>query len=57
MSVCHLDPLHPAKALHWDGSNSDEEVVVQVFGIGPADTVPLDPKQPFWVQLQSHTQR
>jgi len=49
--------LHPAKALHWDGSNSDEEVIVQVFGIGPADTVPSDPKQPFWVQLQSHTQR
>jgi quercetin dioxygenase-like cupin family protein len=43
--------LHPAKALHWDGSNSDEEVIVQVFGIGPADTTPADPKQPFWVKL------
>lgn len=43
--------LHPAKALHWDGSNSDEEVIVQVFGIGPADTTPADAKQPFWVQL------
>jgi hypothetical protein len=43
--------LHPAKALHWDGSGSDEEVIVQVFGIGPADTVPADPKEPLWVQL------
>jgi quercetin dioxygenase-like cupin family protein len=44
--------LHPAKALHWDGSNSDEEVIVQVFGIGPADTVAADPSLPFWVQLR-----
>lgn len=43
--------LHPAGALHWDGSNSDEEVIVQVVGVGPADTVPADPSQPFWVQL------
>jgi len=43
--------LHPAHALHWDGSNSDEEVIVQVVGIGPADTVQADPTQPFWVQL------
>lgn len=46
--------LHPAKALHWDGSNSDEEVIVQIFGIGPADTVPADPAKPLWVRLQSH---
>ena len=44
--------LHPAHALHWDGSNSDEEVIVQIVGIGPADTVPADPSQPFWVQLE-----
>jgi quercetin dioxygenase-like cupin family protein len=43
--------LHPAGALHWDGSNSNEEVIVQVVGIGPADTVQADPSQPFWVQL------
>jgi len=43
--------LHPARALHWDGSNNDEEVIVQVFGIGPADTVQADPSQPFWVRL------
>ena len=43
--------LHPARGLHWDGSNSNEEVIVQVVGIGPADTVQADPTQPFWVQL------
>lgn len=44
--------LHPAHALHWDGSNSDAEVIVQIVGIGPADTVQADPRQPFWVQLK-----
>ena len=44
--------LHPAHALHWDGSNSDEEVIVQIVGIGPADTVQADARQPFWVQLK-----
>jgi quercetin dioxygenase-like cupin family protein len=43
--------LHPGGAWHWDGSNSDEEVIVQVVGIGPADTVQANPRQPFWVQL------
>lgn len=44
--------LHPAHALHWDGANSEEEVIVQIVGIGPADTVQADPRQPFWVQLK-----
>ncbi|HWZ62983.1 MAG TPA: cupin domain-containing protein [Steroidobacteraceae bacterium] len=43
--------FHPARALHWDGSNSDEEVIVQVVGLGPADTTPADPSKPFWVEL------
>jgi quercetin dioxygenase-like cupin family protein len=43
--------LHPGGALHWDGSNSDEEVIVQIVGIGPADTVQADPSQPFFVKL------
>ena len=43
--------LHPAGALHWDGSYSNEEVLVQVVGIGPVDSVQADPSQPFWVQL------
>jgi hypothetical protein len=49
--------FHPAKGLHWDGSGSDEEVIVQVFGLGPADTVPADPKRPLWVQLRSGGQQ
>ena len=44
--------LHPGRALHWDGSNSDEEVIVQIVGLGPADTVAADPAKPFWVQLK-----
>jgi hypothetical protein len=49
--------FHPGRALHWDGSNSDEEVIVQVIGIGPADTIAAEPKLPFWVQLRSPSQR
>jgi quercetin dioxygenase-like cupin family protein len=44
--------FHPARALHWDGSNSDEEVIVQISGMGPADSTPADPAKPFWVQLR-----
>ena len=44
--------LHPGHALHWDGSNSDEEVIVQIVGLGPADTVQNDPAQPFWVLVK-----
>lgn len=43
--------FHPARALHWDGSNSDEEVIVQVVGLGPLDTTSADPGKPFWVLL------
>jgi quercetin dioxygenase-like cupin family protein len=44
--------FHPARALHWDGSNSDEEVIVQVVGLGPVETTPADPSKPFWVKLK-----
>jgi quercetin dioxygenase-like cupin family protein len=44
--------FHPARALHWDGSNSDEEVIVQVVGLGPVQTTPADPSKPFWVKLE-----
>lgn len=44
--------FHPARALHWDGSNSDEEVIVQVVGIGPVETTAADPSKPFWVNLK-----
>jgi len=44
--------FHPARALHWDGSNSDEEVIVQVVGLGPVESTLADPSQPFWVKLR-----
>lgn len=44
--------FHPAKGVHWDGSNSDEEVVVQIFGLGPVETVATDPGKPFWVEVK-----
>ena len=44
--------FHPAKALHWDGSNSDEEVIVQIVGLGPVETTPADPAKPFWVRTK-----
>jgi uncharacterized RmlC-like cupin family protein len=34
--------VHPAKAHHYDGAK-DEEVIVQIIGIGPSSTTPLDP--------------
>ena len=44
--------MHPAKAVHWDGSGGEEEVIVQVIGYGPSGTTALDPKQPFWVSVK-----
>jgi hypothetical protein len=35
--------LHPAKAHHFDGAK-DEEVIVQIVGIGPSATNLVDPK-------------
>ena len=34
--------FHPAKAVHWDGAK-DEEVIVQITGIGPAPTILATP--------------
>lgn len=36
--------MHPAKAHHYDGAR-DEEVIVQIVGIGPSGTNLVDPKQ------------
>jgi quercetin dioxygenase-like cupin family protein len=44
--------MHPAKAVHWDGSAGDEEVIVQVTGYGPSGTALRDPSQPFWVEYK-----
>ena len=43
--------LHPAKAVHWDGSAGNETVIVQIMGEGPATTTPIDPAQPFWIEV------
>src|ERR1700723_3373068 len=40
--------LHPAKAVHWDGSGGNEPVIVQIIGEGPAQTIQVDAKQPMW---------
>lgn len=34
---------HPAKGVHWDGAK-DEEVIVEISGIGPGTTIPLKPE-------------
>ena len=34
--------VHTARAVHFDGAK-DEVVIVQISGIGPSDTVPVDP--------------
>jgi quercetin dioxygenase-like cupin family protein len=43
--------FHPGKAVHWDGSNSNEEVIVQIVGLAPGDTTPVDPSWPLWELL------
>jgi hypothetical protein len=35
--------MHPAKAVHWDGAK-DEEVIVQIIGIGPGATISIRPE-------------
>jgi len=30
--------FHPAKAVHWDGA-MNEEVIVQIIGVGPGETI------------------
>jgi len=37
--------VHPAHGVHWDGAGS-EETIVQIVGMGPVETVPVDPKAP-----------
>lgn len=43
--------FHPAGGVHWDGSNSGEEVIVQITGIGPATTTLADHNVAEWVNL------
>ena len=34
--------FHPARGVHWDGAK-DEEVIVEISGIGPGTTIPVKP--------------
>jgi quercetin dioxygenase-like cupin family protein len=43
--------LHPANAVHWDGSAGAETVIVQIIGEGPATTTPVDSTKPFWIEV------
>ena len=43
--------LHPAKAVHWDGSAGNESVVVQIVGEGPGTTTQVDSSKPFWMEV------
>jgi quercetin dioxygenase-like cupin family protein len=43
--------LHPAKAVHWDGSGGNESVVVQIVGEGPGESTLVDRTQSFWIEV------
>ena len=36
--------LHPKGLRHYDGSKNDEEVIVQIIGMGPVRTIPAERK-------------
>lgn len=43
--------FHPAGGIHWDGSNSDDTVIVQIIGEGPVASEDINPNLPGWVKL------
>jgi hypothetical protein len=43
--------FHPARAVHWDAAK-DEEVIIQVVGMGPVGTTLVDPKGAFFSRLE-----
>ena len=43
--------LHPGKAVHWDGSGSNQSVIVQIIGEGPGTTTQVDAGKQFWVEV------
>jgi quercetin dioxygenase-like cupin family protein len=44
--------FHPGGAVHWDGSAGDAPVMVQITGMGPAPTLPIEPKAGAWVKVE-----
>ena len=47
--------FHPARGVHWDGSNSDEPAVVQIIATGPVTSTDVDPALPSWVKTSGAT--
>ena len=47
--------FHPARGVHWDGSNSDEPAVVQIIATGPVTSTDVDPALPSWVKISCTT--
>jgi quercetin dioxygenase-like cupin family protein len=48
--------FHPAHGVHWDGAGA-EEAIVQIMGMGPVETVQVDPAQPpvgAWTPPKNH---
>jgi cupin len=43
--------VHPAKAVHWDGSGGNDTVIVQIIGYGPGTSTQVDPTKPFWIEV------
>lgn len=43
--------VHPAKAVHWDGSAGNDTVIVQIIGYGPGTSTQADPAKPFWIEV------
>jgi quercetin dioxygenase-like cupin family protein len=42
---------HPAKAVHWDGAK-DEEVIVEISGIGPGSSLPVKPEAGLFISTK-----
>jgi hypothetical protein len=43
--------VHPAKAVHWDGSAANDTVIVQIIAYGPGTSTQVDPTKPFWIEV------
>jgi quercetin dioxygenase-like cupin family protein len=43
--------FHPAKAVHWDGAK-DEEVIVEITGVGPAPSIVAKPGDPLFFSIE-----
>ncbi|MBC7521392.1 MAG: cupin domain-containing protein [Sandarakinorhabdus sp.] len=44
--------FHPANGIHWDGAYGDEEAIVQIIGIGPIESIDVDPALASWVRTE-----